>query len=106
MTSFARKSIITLSVGAAMVVGVAPPASADVRQDGLVNVAVNLEDVNVNVPVTAVVQVVAQLCDAVDVGPVAAGVLGQAIAVDNSGRDRTVCTSNGAPVTIRQNIEN
>jgi hypothetical protein len=104
MTSIAKKSVATVFAGTVLAVTVASPASAQTRQDGLVNV--NVEDVNVTVPVTAVVQVVAQLCDLADLGPVSAAILGRAIAVDNSGRDFTVCTADGAPVTIEQNVEN
>jgi hypothetical protein len=104
MTSTARKSIATLFAGTVLAVGVATPASAQpVNQDGLVNVNVGdvtiLEDVNVGVAVAAALAA----CDLVDVGPVAAGVLGQAIAVDRSGRDRTVCESATGPVEIVQN---
>jgi hypothetical protein len=90
--------------GSALFVGVSmAPAEAQTRQDGLVNVNVGdvtiLEDVNVGV----VANVVANVCDAVDVGPIAAGVLGRAIATDNSGRDMTVCMAGTDPVTLTQN---
>ena len=78
--------------------GLATTASAAVNRDGLVNVNVGdvtiLQDVNIGVAA----QVVAQICG-VKVGPVA--VLGQA--VDRSGATRTVCTVDGAPITIVQN---
>ncbi|WP_178992881.1 hypothetical protein [Paenarthrobacter nitroguajacolicus] len=59
-----------------------------------------LEDVNV----AAVVGIAANVCG-VNVGPVAAAVLGEATAVDASGRDRTICESaaTGEPLTITQN---
>jgi hypothetical protein len=97
---YARKSIITMFAGAAMVTATAVPASAAPTQirDGLVNVAIGditiLEDVNVGVAA----QVAAQVCG-VKVVPVA--VLGSA--VDRSGATRTVCESDQGPVTIRQN---
>ena len=96
---------LAVAASSAFAIGVtAMPAQAqEVNQDGLVNVNVGdvyvLNDVNVAV----VANVVANICDAVDVGPIAAGVLGRAIAVDNSGRDQTVCTADGAPVTLTQN---
>lgn len=106
MASIAKKSVVTLFAGAAIVTGIATPASAapNQDQDGLVNVAVGdvtfLNDVNVGV----VANVAATLCDVADVGPVAAGVLGRAIAVDNSGRDQTICeTAAGEDVTLTQN---
>ena len=81
----------SLSVGAVA----APAASAQPRQDGLVNVAVGdvaiLNDVNVGVAAV----VAAQICG-VNVGPVA--VLGRA--VDRSGATETVCTTDQGPVTI------
>ena len=98
MASYVKKSIVTLFAGAAMVTAAAAPASAAPNQDGLVNVAIGditiLEDVNVGVAA----QVAAAVCG-VKVGPVA--VLGTA--VDVTGVERTVCTSNNEPVRITQN---
>lgn len=99
MSSFAKKTIVSMFVGAAFAGGAALPAQAATQtQDGLVNVAVGdvsvLNDANIGV----VAQVAAQICG-VKVGPVA--VLGRA--VDRSGATRTVCTVNGAPVTISNN---
>lgn len=79
--------------------GVAPASAAPNQiQDGLVNVAVGdvtiLEDVRVGVAAN----VVAQVCG-LKVGPVAL----LARQVDRSGASNTVCTSNGAPITISQN---
>jgi len=100
MASFARKSIVTLFAGAAMVTAAAVPASAQPNQfqDGLVNVAVGdvtiLEDVNIGVAA----QVAANICG-LKVGPVA--VLGTA--VDRSDEASTVCTSNNEPIRLVQN---
>jgi hypothetical protein len=73
------------------------------RQDGLVNVNVGdvtvLQDVNIGV----IANVVANVCDVADVGPIAAGVLGKARATDNSGRDMTICMAGTDPVTLVQN---
>ena len=87
-----------LAVGA-----LAPSASAQpIIQDGLVNVNVGdvtiLEDVNVGVGAN----VAATLCG-IQVGPLALAVLGQAVAVDRSGRDRTICETDAGDVTITQN---
>jgi hypothetical protein len=100
MASFAKKSIVTLFAGAAMVTAAAAPASAAPNQfqDGLVNVAVGdvtiLEDVNIGVAA----QVAAEICG-LKVGPVA--VLGSA--VDRSDDASTVCTIENEPIRIVQN---
>lgn len=98
MTNYARMTIVSLFAGAALTLGVTGPASAQVEQDGLVNVNVGdvtiLEDVNIGVAA----QVAAQICG-VKVGPVA--VLGTV--VDRSGETRTVCTSDQGPITLEQN---
>ena len=82
-------------LGAAPMAGAAP-----VFQGGLVNVSVGnitvLEDANVGVAA----QVAATACELV--GPLAVAVLGQAIAVDRTGRSRTICTTENGPVTISQ----
>jgi len=96
--SYAKKSIVTLFAGAAMVTAAAAPASAATQfQDGLVNVAVGditVQDINVGVAA----QIAANVCG-VKVGPVA--VLGRA--VDRSGTTSTICTTPTGPVTISQN---
>jgi hypothetical protein len=98
-----KRFFATLSATAMMAFAVAGPAGAQpVNQDGLVNVAVGdvtiLEDVNVAVGAN----VAATLCD-IEVGPLALAVLGQAVAVDRSGRERTICETDAGPVTIEQN---
>ena len=97
MTSYVRRTIVTVFAGTALTMVGAAPASAQV-QDGLINVAVGdvtiLEDVNIGVAA----QVAANICG-VKVGPVA--VLGEA--VDRSGATRTVCTTDQGPVTLEQN---
>ncbi len=98
MTSYARKTIVTLFAGAALMAGAAAPASgATQNQDGLVNVAIGditIEDVNIGVAA----QIAANICG-VKVGPVA--VLGTA--VDRSGESRTVCTTDLGPITLTNN---
>jgi hypothetical protein len=104
MNSTLKKSLVTVCASAAMVGGFASTASAQPQiQDGLVNVAVGDVTIAEDVNVAAVVQVVANVCDAVDVGPIAAGVLGRATAVDASGRERTICMAGAEPVRVIQN---
>jgi len=85
---------------AGQALAMALPASAQVEQDGLVNVNIGdvtiLEDVNIAIAAL----VAANICG-VDVGPVA--VRGQA--VDASGDTKTVCTNRAGrrAVTISQN---
>ena len=85
---------------AGQALAMALPASAQIEQDGLVNVNIGdvtiLEDVNIAIAAL----VAANICG-VDVGPVA--VLGQA--VDASGDTETVCTNRAGrrAVTISQN---
>lgn len=97
--SYAKKTIVTLFAGAALMGATAAPASAvkNQNQDGLVNVAIGditLQDINIGVAA----QIAAQVCG-VKVGPVA--VLGAA--VDRSGAMRTVCQSDQGDVTLTQN---
>jgi hypothetical protein len=104
MTSIAKKSIATVFATTVLAVGVASPASAQpVIADGLVNVVVGDITVEDAVDLNAAVAAALNACDLVDVGPVAAGVLGQAIAVDRTGRSRTVGQSDAGPVRIENN---
>jgi hypothetical protein len=100
MTSYAKKTLVSLFAGAALTGGAAMPAQAATPQfqDGLVNVAVGDVSVLNNAHIGVVAQVAAQICG-LNVGPVA--VLGRA--VDRSGATSTVCTVDGAPVTISNN---
>jgi hypothetical protein len=104
MASYARKTIVTLFAGTALAAGIATPASAQpVIADGLVNVVVGDITIEDAVDLNAAVAAALNACDLVDVGPVAAGVLGQAVAVDRTGRSRTVCESDAGPVRIVNN---
>lgn len=96
-----RRTAAVITAAAALSTSAAfasPAMAATAVQDGLVNVAVG--DVNVlnNANVGVAAQVIAQVCG-VKVGPVA--VLGRA--VDRTGVTRTVCTTDGGPVTVSQN---
>ena len=100
MATRVRRTAATLFAGTALAVAVATPASAQVEQDGLVNVNVGditIEDVNV----TAVVGVVAQVCDVVD----ATNINVLAVVVDQTGKaSPTVCvTDDRDRVTITNN---
>ena len=96
MNAWARKAVVPVFAGAAIVAAATPAAGQ--QQDGLVNVNVGdvtiLEDVNIGVAA----QVAAQICG-VKVGPVT--VLGTA--VDRSGDTETVCTTDQGPVNLEQN---
>ena len=104
MASYAHKTIATLFVGTVLAIGVASPASAQTKQDGLVNVAVGdvtiLQDVNI----AAAVDVVAQLCG-IDLDVLAnVQVLTEAATlVDNRSRNYTVCKTDDGKVQITQN---
>jgi hypothetical protein len=105
MRTLARRFIGTTLIASTLALGAPVPAVAQVEQDGLVNV--NVGDVTVQdaIDITAAVALAVQLCD-IDVGPLALAVLGQAIAVDRSGRTRTICTieQTGEAVTISDNV--
>ena len=93
----AKKLLVTLFAGAMLLGGAAAPATAQVEQDGLVNVAIGditIEDINVGVAAA----VAANVCG-VRVGPVAI----LAIQVDRSGEQTTVCTIGDQDVVISQN---
>ncbi|MGO4587423.1 hypothetical protein AB4Z15_00745 [Paenarthrobacter sp. 2TAF44] len=102
------RRITTAAVGSLFLIGaVAVPSQAarnTTFQDGLVNVNVGNVTIARDIDVAAVVGVAANICG-VNVGPVAAAVLGEATAVDASGRGRTICEAagTGLPVTITQN---
>jgi hypothetical protein len=99
MPSYVRKSIVTLFAGAAVVAGVATPASAQPnQQDGLVNVNIADNEILNDLSIGVAAQVAAEVCG-VKVGPVAV----LARAVDRSGDTETVCEIDQGPVTIEQN---
>ena len=98
-----KKLVATSLISSTLVLGgLAPMASAVTIQDGLVNV--NVGDITIEdaVDLGVAANVAAEICG-VDVGPLALAVLGQAVAVDRSGRTRTICTTDQGPVTISQN---
>lgn len=92
-----RMVAASLFASAALLTAV-PVASAQVVQDGLVNVAIGDVTITDAVDIGVAAQIAATICG-VKVGPVA--VLG--VAVDRSGDTRTVCTTDQGDVTIIQN---
>ena len=104
MTSYLKKSLVTVCAGAAIVGGVASPASAQTRQDGLVNVAVGDVTVLQDVNIAAAVDVVAQLCG-IDLDVLANVQLltEAATLVDNRSRNYTVCRTEDGKVQFTQN---
>lgn len=99
MTSYVRKTVVSLFAGTALLAGAAGTATAATQtQDGLVNVAVGDITITDAVDIGVAAQLAAQICG-VKVGPVA--VLGTV--VDRSGDSRTVCTTDQGDVTLTQN---
>ena len=96
ISTWARKAVVPVFAGAAIVAAATPAAAQPNQQDGLVNV--NIGDVTILENVGVAAQIAAEVCG-VQVGPVA--VLGRA--VDRDGATRTVCNSDQGPVTISQN---
>jgi hypothetical protein len=96
VSTWARKAVVPVFAGAAVLAAATPAAAQPNQQDGLVNV--NIGDVTVLENVGVAAQIAAEVCG-VQVGPVA--VLGRA--VDRDGQTRTVCQSDQGPVTISLN---
>jgi hypothetical protein len=98
MNRHARRSVLALVTGAALVGGTAMSASADnVLNDGLVNLTVGritITDLNVGVAA----QVAAAICG-VDVGPIA--VIGNAVDAGTPGP--VLCDVVNQPVKLVQN---
>jgi hypothetical protein len=102
---------ITRTAGAAVLAGsltltgaVMTPAHAQTKQDGLVNVAIGDVTVLQDVNVTAVVDIVAQICG-IDLDVLANVVLLSTAAqqVDSTSRNYTVCKTEDGKVQITQN---
>lgn len=97
MLARTRKFLVTTCVSVMMMGAIGAPASAQVEQDGLVNVNIGditIEDVNVGVAAA----IAANVCG-VRVGPVAV----LAVQVDRSGETETVCEIDDQTVTLEQN---
>ena len=100
MTSYARRTAATLMAGTALAVSVASPASAQTKQDGLVNVVVGDITIAEDVNIAAAVDLAVQICDVVDVTQVAV----LANQTDNTSRTTTVCRlEDGDKVRFTQN---
>jgi hypothetical protein len=103
----ARSAAVSLTAVAMLFGGMTGPASAQQQADGLIVVQIGdittgdiLSENEVAVGVAA--QIAANVCG-VDVGPLAIGLLGQAVAVDRGGRERTVCETGEQFVRFEQN---
>lgn len=93
-----RKMLATFGASALLLAGSAGTASAQVEQDGLVNV--NIGDVTITDTIDAAVSVVANVCPNVNVGAVA--ILAERIDAGNV-RQVTTCRAEGDRVTITNN---
>ena len=100
MNSTARRTIASVFAAGIAVTGATAPANAaeQTQGDGLIQVQIGDITITDAVDIGVAAQVAAQICG-VKVGPVA--VLG--VAVDRSGRDQTVCTTDQGRVTLTQN---
>ena len=99
MNSLAKKSIATVFAGSVLAVGVASPAGAQTKQDGLVNVVVGDITIEDAIDVNLAASIAATLCDLVDVGPVAV----LAVQTDVTSRTSTVCRTESGKVRFTQN---
>jgi hypothetical protein len=93
-----RKMVAALFTSAFLFAGFGGAASAQVQQDGLVNV--NIGDVTITDTVDAAVSIVANVCPNVNVGAVA--ILAERIDAGNV-RQATFCRAEGDRVTITNN---
>jgi hypothetical protein len=97
-----RKLFASLSATALLALGVVSSAPAQQQADGLVVVQVGDITITDAVDLNVAANVAAQVCG-IDVGPVSIALLGQAVAVDRSGRSRTVCEVGDQAVRIVNN---
>ena len=98
-----RKLFASLCATSMLAMGVVSTTAAQPQiADGLVNVQVGDITIEDAVDLNVAANVAAQVCG-VNVGPLALGVLGQAVAVDRSDRARTICTVDGQAVRIVNN---
>jgi hypothetical protein len=93
-----RKTLATLSASALVFGGLAGTASAQVEQDGLVNV--NIGDITLTDTVDAAVLIAANVCPNVNVGAVA--ILADRVDAGNV-RQVTLCRTENGRVTITNN---
>ena len=93
-----RRIMAALSTSALLFAGFAGAASAQVEQDGLVNV--NIGDITLTDTVDAAVLAVANVCPNVNVGAVA--ILADRVDAGNV-RQVTLCRAEGGRVTITNN---
>ena len=101
MASYVRRTAATLIAGTALAVSVAAPASAQTKQDGLVNVVVGDITIAEDVNVAAAVGLAVQACDTVDVTNVALLAFDR---TDQTSRSTTICRQeDGDKVRFVQN---
>jgi hypothetical protein len=93
-----RKTLATLSASALLFGGLVGTASAQVEQDGLVNV--NIGDITLTDTVDAAVLIAANVCPNVNVGAVA--ILADRVDAGNV-RQVTLCRAENGRVTITNN---
>jgi hypothetical protein len=93
------KLFASVCAAALIALGMVSTAGAQQTADGLVVVQIQDVDFTDVVDVNVAANVAAQLCG-IDVGPLSIAVLGQAIAVDRSGRERTICEVNDQTISI------
>jgi hypothetical protein len=100
---FMRQLIASLAATAMLALGVGSTALAQPQNaDGLVVVQVGSIEITDAVDLNIAANVAAQVCG-VNVGPLAIGILGQAVAVDRSDRGRTICEVGDQAVRIVNN---
>lgn len=98
-----RKLLVSLCASSVLALGLVATATAQPQvADGLVVVQVGDVTVTDAVDLNVAANVAAEICG-VNVGPLAIGVLGQAVAVDRSDRDRTICEVGDQAVRIVNN---
>jgi hypothetical protein len=93
-----RKTLATLFASALVFGGLAGTASAQVEQDGLVNI--NIGDITLTDTVDAAVLIAANVCPNVNVGAVA--ILAERVDAGNV-RQVTLCRAENGRVTITNN---
>ena len=93
-----RKALAALSATGLMAAGIAGTASAQVEQDGLVNV--NIGDITLTDTIDAAVLVAANVCPNVNVGAIA--ILAERVDAGNV-RQVTICRADDGRVTITNN---
>lgn len=100
------RKVTAAAAGSLFLVGAVggPASAAPLVQNGLVNVTI--EDNTVTVPVNVAASLAVTACDVLDVNVNQVAVLARAVAVDRSGQDQTICSTEAGDVTISNDIVN